>query len=83
MDSLLWPVTLPTPPTGSSGGTSLSLTSLKSVMVSQSRAGSGGRGVSYWWVRTQKPMEHWSSHDIVEQLIASFYSFSVSTVLSR
>ena len=39
MDSPLWPVTLPILPTGSSGGTSLSLTSLKSVMVSQCQMG--------------------------------------------
>lgn len=36
MDNLLWPVILPILPTGSSGGTSLNLTSQKSVMVSQS-----------------------------------------------
>lgn len=82
MDSLLWPVTLPILPTGSSGGTSLSLTSLKSVMVSQSRAGTGGRGVSYCGVRTQKPIEHWRSH-LVEQLIARCCFYSSQSVVSR
>lgn len=57
MDSLLWPATLPILPTGSSGGTSLNLTSQKSVMVSQGRTwGAGERRFSYRWARTQKSM---------------------------
>lgn len=83
MDSQLWPVTLPILPTGSSGGTSLSLTSRKSVMVSQSRAGTGRRGISYWWARTQKPMEHQHFHHLVDQLIATCHFCSSQAVIQQ
>lgn len=83
MDSLLWPVTLPILPTGSSGGTSLSLTFLKSVMVSQGRAGTGRRGISYWWAQTQKPMELWSFCHLAGQLIPQFHSCSSPSVIQQ
>lgn len=83
MDSLLWPVTLPILPTGSSGGTSLSSTSLKSVMVSRSWACTGGRGISYRGAWTQKATEHWHFHHLVEQLIARYHFCSSPSVIQQ